>query len=135
MMTPSNPASPDVGRTRSAYDVERIRKDFPILDQEIHGKRLVYLDNAATSQKPRQVIDAIDNFYRNDNSNVHRGVHTLSARATRAYEGTRAKVARFIGAADNSEIIFVRGTTEGVNLIAQTFGRMNVGAGDEVLIS
>ncbi|HTN51936.1 MAG TPA: cysteine desulfurase [Anaeromyxobacter sp.] len=118
-----------------AYDVERIRAEFPILSQRIHGHPLVYLDNAATTQKPRAVIDAVRRYYEEDNANVHRGVHLLSERATRAYEGARVKVARFLGAADPREVIFVRGTTEGINLVAQTFGRQRVGAGDEVLVT
>ena len=103
-------------RQTSNYDVEKIRKDFPILTQKIHGKPLVYLDNAATSQKPQAVIDTLTRFYSADNSNVHRGVHTLSMRATSAYEGARKKAATFINAEDPAEIIFVRGTTEGIGL-------------------
>ncbi|UCG50859.1 MAG: cysteine desulfurase [Candidatus Latescibacterota bacterium] len=118
-----------------ALDVGRIRRDFPILDQRIHGKPLVYLDNAATSQKPQSVIDALTHYYAFDNSNVHRGVHSLSMRATQAYEDSRKKTQRFISAADPSEIIFVRGTTEGINLVAQSYGRPRLRAGDEVLIS
>ncbi len=117
------------------YDVWRIRDDFPILRQQVHGKPLVYLDNAATSQKPRQVIEAIAHFYREDCANIHRGLHTLSERATEAYERTRQKVQQFIGAASEREIIFVRGTTEGINLVAQTYGRQHVRAGDEIVIS
>ncbi len=116
-------------------DVEQIRGDFPILNQTIHGKPLVYLDNAATTQKPQPVIDALTNYYTNDNSNVHRGVHLLSQRATRAFENARKKVAKFVNAEDPSEIIFVRGTTEGINLVAHSFGRCCVGSGDEVLIT
>jgi cysteine desulfurase / selenocysteine lyase len=119
----------------AALDVERIRRDFPILDQTIHGKKLVYLDNAATSQKPRAVIDAIVRYYQHDNANIHRGVHTLSMRATEAHDEARETVRRFIQAADAGEIIFVRGATEAVNLVAETYGRANVGEGDEVLIS
>jgi cysteine desulfurase/selenocysteine lyase len=111
------------------------RADFPILGQEVHGKPLVYLDSAATSQKPRAVIDAIANYYLNDNSNVHRGVHLLSERATKAYEGARGKIKRFINAAHEREIVFVRGTTEAINLIAQTYGRSRVSSGDEILIT
>jgi len=118
-----------------AFDVKRIREDFPILKQKVHGKPLVYLDNAATSQKPAKVIEAIVDFYMHDCSNVHRGVHLLSERATEAYEGVRTKVKRFLNAFDLREIIFVRGTTEGINLVAQTYGRQNVQAGDEVLIT
>jgi cysteine desulfurase / selenocysteine lyase len=118
-----------------ALDVERVRRDFPILHQKVHGKPLVYLDNAATSQKPIPVIEAEKRFYENDNSNIHRGVHELSERSTRAYEETRVKVQRFLNAAESREIIFLRGTTEAINLVAQTYGRQNVGAGDEVLIT
>ena len=116
-------------------DVASIREDFPILKQRINDKPLVYLDNAATSQKPRAVIDALVNYYTCINSNVHRGVHTLSQRATDAYEESRSKVRQFINAADDKEIIFVRGTTEGINLVAQTYGRQNIGADDEIIIS
>ncbi|HSN89895.1 MAG TPA: cysteine desulfurase [Anaeromyxobacteraceae bacterium] len=118
-----------------AYDVARIRREFPILDQRVRGKPLVYLDNAATTQKPRAVIEAVKRYYEEDNANVHRGVHLLSERATRAYDEARARVARFLGAADPAEVIFVRGTTEAVNLVAQTFGRRRVGPGDEVLVT
>ena len=118
-----------------AFDVKRIREDFPILKQKVHGKPLVYLDNAATSQKPAKVIDAILRFYTQDCSNVHRGVHLLSERATEAYEGARIKIQRFLNAPDSREIVYVRGTTEGINLVAQSYGRQNVKAGDEVLIT
>ncbi|NTW11361.1 MAG: aminotransferase class V-fold PLP-dependent enzyme, partial [Chlorobiaceae bacterium] len=101
------------------FDVLTIRKDFPVLHQKIHGKELVWFDNAATTQKPWSVINAVSNFYAEDNSNIHRGAHTLAARSTDAYEGTREKVRQFIGASSTSEIIFVRGTTEGINLVAQ----------------
>jgi cysteine desulfurase / selenocysteine lyase len=117
------------------YDVEKVRQDFPILHQNVHGKPLVYLDNAATTQKPLAVIEAIDKYYRCDNSNIHRGVHTLSERATAAYEKTRVAVQKFINAGDAKEIIFVRGATEAINLVAQTYGRRHVGAGDEVLVT
>ncbi len=116
-------------------DVEKVRKDFPILGQEVRGKPLVYLDSAATSQKPRAVIDAVARYYLQDNANVHRGVHLLSERATKAYEDAREKVRRFINAARTEEIVFVRGTTEAINLVAQTYGRTRVRAGDEVLIT
>ena len=118
-----------------ALDVERIRKDFPILHQEVHGRPLVYLDSAATSQKPQVVLDALAEYYARDNANVHRGVHRLSERATDAYEGARARIQRFLNAAHPREIIFVRGTTEGINLVAQTYGRRAVGPGDEVVIT
>jgi cysteine desulfurase/selenocysteine lyase len=119
----------------ATLDVEQIRRDFPILDQTIHGKKLVYLDNAATSQKPRAVIDAIVNYYTHLNANIHRGVHTLSMRATEAHDEARETVRHFIQAADANEIIFVRGATEAINLVAETYGRANVGEGDEVLIT
>ena len=125
----------EVGHPGGVLDVERIRKDFPILRQKVHGKPLVYLDNAATSQKPRQVIDAITHFYTSDCANIHRGVHQLSERSTLAYEESRVKVKRFLNAGDAHEIVFVRGTTEAINLVARTFGRRRVGAGDEVVIS
>src|SRR5881394_1609248 len=118
-----------------AFDVQKIRKDFPVLHQKVHGKPLVYLDNAATTQKPLAVIEAISDYYRHDNSNIHRGVHTLSERATEAYEKVRAAAQKFLNAASLKEIIFVRGTTEAINLVAQTYGRKNVGSGDEVLIT
>jgi cysteine desulfurase / selenocysteine lyase len=117
------------------FDVRKIREDFPILKQKVHGKPLVYLDNAATSQKPQKVIDALLRFYTQDNSNVHRGVHLLSERATQAYEEARVKVQRFIHAAEAREIIFVRGTTEAINLVMQSYGRRHVQAGDEILIT
>jgi len=117
------------------FDVARVRADFPTLAQQVRGKPLVYLDNAATSQKPRAVLDALERYYRCDNANVHRGVHALSERATRAYEEARAKVRAFLNAASEREIVFVRGATEGVNLVASTWGRANVRAGDEILIS
>jgi cysteine desulfurase / selenocysteine lyase len=124
----------EIGAART-FDVEKVRRDFPVLDQKVHGKPLVYLDNAATTQKPLAVMEAIENYYRHDNSNIHRGVHTLSERATEAYEKVRGGMRKFLNAADNKEIIFVRGTTEAINLVAQTYGRKNVGSGDEVLIT
>lgn len=117
------------------FDVERIREDFPILRQQVRGKPLVYLDNAATSQKPKIVIDTITHYYLAVNSNVHRGVHFLSEQATQAYEGARDKARRFLNAADAREIIFVRGTTEGINLVAQSYGRAFLKEGDEIIIS
>jgi len=123
-----------IGRT-APFDVKRVREDFPILGTTVHGKPLVYLDNAATSQKPRAVLDAIRRFYEEECANTHRGVHTLSMRATEDYEGARARVARFIGAAEAREVIFVRGATEAINLVANAFGRGRVKAGDEVLIT
>jgi cysteine desulfurase/selenocysteine lyase len=118
-----------------AFDVERIREDFPILKQRVHDKPLVYLDNAATSQKPKAVIEAEERFYLEDCSNIHRGVHALSERATKAYEDVRVKLQRFLGARETREIIFVRGTTEAINLVSSTYGRKNIQAGDEILIS
>ena len=117
------------------WDVERIRKDFPALHQQVHGKPLVYLDNAATSQKPQAVIDALVAYYSFDNANVHRGVHLLSERATEAYEGARARIQRHLNAASTREIVFVRQATEGINLVMASFGRTFVGAGDEIVIS
>jgi len=121
--------------SQAGFDVRRIREDFPILGQTVHGKPLVYLDNAATTQKPRTVLDALMAYYREDNANVHRGVHLLSERATQAFEDARTTVQRFINAASAHEIVFTRNATEGINLVAQTFGRTRLGPGDEVLIS
>ena len=136
-MTDSNPATRVEQLTESVaeFDVARIREDFPILKQTVNGKPLVYLDNAATSQKPQVVIDALARYYSTENANVHRGVHTLSQLATDDYEAARSKVRRFINAEDDREIIFVRGTTEGINLVAQSFGRQNIKEGDEIVIS
>jgi cysteine desulfurase / selenocysteine lyase len=116
-------------------DVRRLREDFPVLKQIVHGQPLVYLDNAATSQKPQMVIDAIGRFYAEDCANVHRGVHLLSQRATDYYEQSRVKAQQFLGAAASREILFVRGTTEAINLVASSFGRRFVNAGDEILIT
>jgi cysteine desulfurase/selenocysteine lyase len=116
-------------------DVPAIREDFPILRQRVHGKPLAWLDNAATTQKPQSVIDAISHFYEQDNSNIHRAAHTLAARATDAYEGARQKVQTFLGASSVKEIVFVRGTTEGINLVTQTYGRKFLQPGDEVVLS
>ena len=117
------------------FDLENIRRQFPALHQRVHGKPLIYFDNAATSQKPRAVIDALTHYYSADNANVHRGVHTLSERATQAYESARVKAQRFLNAAASSEIIVVRGATEGINLVAQSYGRTFLKAGDEIIIS
>ncbi|NBA93522.1 cysteine desulfurase [Pseudomonas sp. R5(2019)] len=119
----------------ASYDVERVRQAFPILAETVYGKPLIYLDSAATSQKPQAVIDAMSRFFLKENANVHRGVHYLSVRATEEYEKARAKVQRFLNAEHVEEIVFVRGTTEAVNLVAQTLGKTQVHAGDEVLIS
>jgi cysteine desulfurase/selenocysteine lyase len=129
---------PEAFRPRSVhsgYDVARIREDFPILKQKVHGQSLVYLDNAATTQKPRVVIECIRKVYEEDYANVHRGVHTLSQRATELFEATREKAQGFLNAKHSHEIVFVRGTTEAINLVAQTFGRSRVRAGDEILIT
>jgi cysteine desulfurase/selenocysteine lyase len=120
---------------RNLYDVHEVRKDFPILHQEVNGHPLVYLDNGATSQKPQSVIDAVRHYYEHDNANVHRGVHTLSERATNDYEAARDTAQRFINAADRSEVILVRGTTDGVNLVAQSYARPLLAQGDEIIIS
>jgi cysteine desulfurase/selenocysteine lyase len=127
--------SPIAHKATDGIDVDKVRRDFPILRRSIHGKRLVYLDNAATSQKPQAVIDAITSYYEEGNANIHRGVHFLSAWATDAYETARNTVQRFLNAGDACEIIFVRGATEAINLVAQTYGRAHVKAGDEVLIT
>jgi cysteine desulfurase/selenocysteine lyase len=121
--------------TREAWDVERVRRDFPVLQRRVGGKRLVYLDNAATSQKPTVVLDAVRDFYAAHNANIHRAVHTLSEEATAAYEGARSKVQRFLNAAEAREIIFVRGTTEAINLVAQSFTKPGLHEGDEVLVT
>jgi cysteine desulfurase/selenocysteine lyase len=126
------------GKQRSpsrTFDVKRIRDAFPILTQQVRGKPLVYLDNAASAQKPQVVIDSLSQFYATSYANIHRGIHWLSERATEAYESARADIQRFLGAAEANEIVFVRGTTEAINLVAQTYGRAQVRAGDEILIS
>ena len=121
--------------TQGAFDAERIRADFPALSQSVHGHPLAYLDNAATTQKPRAVIEAVTHFYEADNANVHRGVHALSERATAAYEGARDSARRFINAPRRSEIVFVRGTTEAINLVAWSYARPRLQPGDEILIT
>jgi len=117
------------------FDVERVRREFPILAQQVRGRPLVYLDSAATAQKPERVIEAEARFYRETNANVHRGVHLLSEKATQAYEDVREKVRRFLHAPEAKEVLFTRGTTESLNLVAQTFGRQRVGLGDEILVT
>lgn len=119
----------------TAIDIQEIRKQFPILHQEVNGKPLVYFDNAATSQKPKCVIDALTHYYNTDNSNIHRGIHTLAERATSAFEETRKTVAKFLNANEVEEIIFTKGTTEGINLVAATFGRKFINEGDEIIVS
>lgn len=121
--------------TREKTLAQKVRPDFPILNQEINGKPLVYLDNAATSQKPMQVLDALRRYYDFDNANVHRGVHTLSGRATDAYEGAREKIAKFVNAASSQEIIYTRNASEGINLVANTWGVSNIRAGDEIILT
>ena len=129
--TATAPARPEAGD----FPVEALRQDFPILSTAVRGKPLVYLDNAATTQKPRQVIDALNDYYRRYNSNIHRGLHTLSEQATNAYEAARGKIRTFINAASDKEVIFTRGTTEGINLVAQSYGRSRLTAGDEIIVS
>ena len=119
----------------TGFPVHQYRTDFPVLARKVRDKPLVYLDNAATAQKPRQVLETLDEYYRGYNSNIHRGVHTLSELATEAYESARKKIQTFINAASHQEIIFVRGTTEGINLVAQSYGRSRLGAGDEIIVS
>ena len=131
MRTAANLVAPVV----AGFDVGRVREEFPALNKLAHGKALVYLDNAATTQKPQFVIDAITHFYQEDCSNIHRGVDMLSERATKAYEDARLAVQQFINAADPAEVIFVRGTTEAINLVAHSYGRTHVQAGDAVFIS
>jgi len=135
MTAPSNTEVATRSASNRSFDLDRIRNEFPGLHQNIKGKPLVYLDNAASAQKPQQVIDAISDFYAHDYANIHRGVHELSERATNAYESARLKVQAFMGAASEREIVFVRGTTEAINLVAESYGRANVGEGDEVLIT
>jgi len=118
-----------------SFDIEKIRRQFPVLHQEVHGKPLVYLDNAATTQKPQSVLDALTTYYNHDNSNIHRGAHALADRATRYFEETRETVRDFIHAREAAEIIFTKGTTESINLVAATFGRKFIGEGDEIIIS
>jgi cysteine desulfurase / selenocysteine lyase len=135
MMSGATQASEARRHAPAPFDLTAVRSEFPILHHPVRGRPLVYLDNAATTQKPRAVLDAIRRYYEEENANVHRGVHLLSEKATRAFEEARVKLARFIGAVDPREVIFTRGTTESVNLVAQTFGRSRVAAGDEVLIT
>jgi cysteine desulfurase / selenocysteine lyase len=125
----------DLGQSKRPLDAKLIRRDFPILEERVHGRPLIWLDNAATTQKPNAVIDRISDFYRHENSNIHRAAHELAARATDAYESAREKSRRFLNASFTREIIFVRGTTEGINLIAQAWGRRNVREGDEIVIT
>lgn len=116
-------------------DMERIRTQFPVLNQQVNGKPLIYLDNAATNQKPKRVIEALSHYYEKDNANIHRGIHTLAERATKAYEATRHAMQEFINAKHVEEIIFTRGVTESINLVAASYGRTFLKKGDEVIIS
>jgi cysteine desulfurase/selenocysteine lyase len=127
--------TPDLGRAKRPFDPHLIRRDFPILQERVNGHPLIWLDNAATTQKPNAVIDRLSYFYQHENSNVHRAAHTLAARATDAYESAREKVRRFLNASSTREIVFVRGTTEGINLVAQAWGRRNVQKDDEIVIT
>src|SRR2546425_9651802 len=122
-------------KKRRAIDWSSLREDFPILDQRVHGQPLIYFDNAATNQKPRPVLEALRHYYERDNANVHRGIHELSNRATTAYEAARARAAKFINARSAEEIIFTRGTTEGINLVANSWGAQNLKAGDVILLT
>ncbi len=126
---------PAVSSSHQPFDVHAVRRDFPILQEQVNGRQLVWLDNAATTHKPQQVIERISYFYQHENSNIHRAAHELAARATDAYEHARRAVARFLGAASEQEIVFVRGTTEAINLIAKSWGVQNIGAGDEIIVS
>ncbi len=118
-----------------AFDVARVREDFPILAEQVHGKTLVYLDNANTTQKPKPVLDALQHYYEHDNANIHRATHLLSERATKAYEGARERVRRFINARETAEVVYTRGCTDGLNLVAQSFARPRLKPGDEILVS
>ncbi|MEP6592535.1 MAG: aminotransferase class V-fold PLP-dependent enzyme, partial [Acidobacteriota bacterium] len=120
---------------RAAFDVEKVRADFPILAEQVHGRPLVYLDSANTSQKPASVIEAMDAYYRHDNANIHRATHLLSERATALYEGARARAAAFINAPDTASVVLTKGTTDGINLVAQSYGRPTLKPGDEILIT
>ena len=132
-MTPSAPSASAAVRT--TFDVQKVRRDFPILSERVHGKPLVYLDSANTSQKPQTVLDAMDDYYRHANANIHRATHLLSERATALYEGARARAAAFINAPDEKTIVLTKGTTDGINLVAQSYGRSNLRADDEIVIS
>ena len=134
-LEPRPATTPGVPSAREIFDVAAIRRDFPILAERVNGRPLIWLDNAATTQKPQAVIDRLAYFYAHENSNIHRAAHTLAARATEAYEQARTTVARFLGASSAEEIVFVRGTTEAINLVAQSWGRQQVGEGDEIIVS
>lgn len=131
----NRPEAAGLGSAHPGFDVQAVRRDFPILQERIHGRPLVWLDNAATTQKPQAVIDRLAEFYRRENSNVHRAAHELAARATDAYEAARDKVRRFLNASSTNEIVFVRGSTEAINLVAQSWGRQHIGKDDEIVIT
>jgi cysteine desulfurase/selenocysteine lyase len=131
----SAPGAVPPGSAHPGFDVDALRGDFPVLAESVHGRPLVWLDNGATTQKPEAVIERLDHFYRHENSNIHRGAHELAARATDAYEDAREQAARFLHVPSSDEVVFVRGTTEAINLVAQAWGRANVGPGDEILIT
>src|SRR6476646_9436321 len=124
-----------VAEAAAAFDVAKLREDFPILAERVHGKPLVYLDNANTTQKPRQVLDALDHYYRADNANIHRATHLLSERATKAYEGARERIARFFNARESAEIVFTRGCTEAINLVVYSYARPRLKPVDEILVT
>jgi cysteine desulfurase/selenocysteine lyase len=128
-------AAPSLGSAHPPFDVQAFRRDFPILNEKVNGRPLVWLDNAATTQKPQVVIDRLSHFYQHENSNIHRAAHELAARSTDAYENARETVARFIGASSPNDVVFVRGSTEAINLVAQSWGRANIGPGDEIIVS
>jgi cysteine desulfurase/selenocysteine lyase len=130
-----NAAAPSLGSAHPPFDVQAVRRDFPILNEKVNGRPLVWFDNAATTQKPQVVIDRLSYFYLHENSNIHRAAHELAARSTDAFEAARETVARFIGASSPNEVVFVRGSTEAINLVAQSWGRANVGPGDEIIVS
>src|SRR5690348_16511411 len=132
MLTKSPPVR---NKPPEKFDWAGLRADFPILHQKVHGQPLIYFDNAATTQKPKAVVDALRHYYEHDNANVHRGIHELSNRATAAFEAARARAARFINARSAEEIVFTRGTTEGINLVASAWGQKNVKAGDTILLT
>jgi cysteine desulfurase/selenocysteine lyase len=132
---PLTPQTAAASAAEAGPDWNALRADFPILHQQVHNRPLLYLDNAATTQKPRAVIQALQRYYERDNANVHRGIHELSNRATAAFESARARAARFLNARSPEEIIFTRGTTEGINLVAATWGAQNVKAGDIILLT
>jgi cysteine desulfurase/selenocysteine lyase len=131
----SGAQQPPFQSAHPAFDVNSVRRDFPILNERVNGRQLIWLDNAATTQKPQSVIDRLTHFYEHENSNIHRAAHELAARATDAYEGARERVARFLGASSTDEIVFVRGATEAINLVAQSWGGKNIGEGDEIVIT